>query len=140
VNDLIDTIATTIRTIDNSGRLNADGLGTLVMRRLHELGIIRLDQVREVSAFIAANANMDPADLAAALVTGFHLGHDHEQAIHTAVTRIFGALADVPMTVPAAATGDDEQAMHTATASIFGALDVAPLTVPAAATGADKAL
>lgn len=106
--DLTDTIATTIRTIDNSGRLNADGLGTLVMRRLYELGIIRLDQVREVSAFIAANAHTDPADLAAALVTGLQLGHDHEQAMHTATARIFDALDVTALTVPAAATSTDK--------------------------------
>lgn len=140
MNDLTATIATTIRTIDNSTQLNADGLGTLVMRRLHDLGIIGLHQVREVSAFIAANAHMDPADLAAALVTRFQLGYDHKQAMHTAVAGIFDAIDDVPLTVPAAATGDAEQAMHTATAGIFGALDVAPLTVPAAATGADTDL
>lgn len=74
--DLIDDIAADIRDIDNGSRLSADGLATLVMRQLHDKGIIRLDQVREVAELVAANANMDPRPLAAMIVAEFHLGED----------------------------------------------------------------
>ena len=72
VGDLAETIAQHIRDIDGGSKLSRDGLGTLVMRRLYDLGIICLDQVREVGQFVADNANMVPSELAEALVTEFH--------------------------------------------------------------------
>lgn len=70
---LAETIAEYIRRVDSMHQLNRDGLGTVVMRHLHALGAIRLDQVREVSRFVADNANMIPGELAEAIVTEFHL-------------------------------------------------------------------
>lgn len=77
--DLTNEIATDIRDIDNGSLLSADGLATLVMRQLHDKGIIRLDQVREVGVVVAANANMEPRQLASKLVADFHLGKDAGQ-------------------------------------------------------------
>lgn len=77
--DLINEIAADIRGIDNGSRLSADGLATLVVRRLHDKGVIPLNQTRKIGGFIAANANMDPNPLAAAIVADFHIGHDHHR-------------------------------------------------------------
>ena len=72
--DLTTHIADVICDFDGRFQLSRDGLATLVVRRLHDKGVIRLDQVRPVGAFIAANANTDPQELAAALVAEFQLG------------------------------------------------------------------
>lgn len=73
--DLTNQIAGIIRDIDSRGHLSADGLATFVCRSLYDKGIIRLNQVRPIGAFITANANMDPKDLAEAIVTDFQLGN-----------------------------------------------------------------
>lgn len=70
----MNDIAAVIRDIDSRSQLSADGLATLVCRSLYDQGVIQLDQVRPIGAFIAANANMDPEDLAGAIVADFHLG------------------------------------------------------------------
>lgn len=70
----MNDIAALIRDIDSRSQLSAVGLATLVCRSLYDKGIIRLNQVRPIGAFIAANASMDPEDLAKAIVADFHLG------------------------------------------------------------------
>jgi hypothetical protein len=70
---LVDEIAQYIRHVDSLHRLNRDGLGTVVMRHLYDLGVIRMDQTREVGRFVATNANMIPSELAEKLVAEFRL-------------------------------------------------------------------
>lgn len=66
-------IARYISRIDRMHQLSRDGLATLTVRHLYDTGIIRLDQVRPVGAFVAANAHLEPEVLVERMVAEFRL-------------------------------------------------------------------